>query len=493
MKPTAMPALPRVTALTAAMVVAACALAAAGSAAAAQIGANDDTPKFDVVRAGIIFGQMKEADFRQIVLTVRWAPSDPLAIPSRKELDAVIPLAAEHGVRVVFAAYPYPAADIEAGRGGPAGFASWLTALATAYPQVRQYVVLNEPNQPAFVRPQFDRKGKNVSAALAGRFLAASYDALKAVDPEITVLGLGLSPRGNDRPKAKSNVSTSPIRFLKALGEWYRTSGRTLPIMDGLSFHPYPNTAKDPLERGYPWPNAGYANLERIKQAIWDAFDGTGQPTTVDGLKLYLDEVGWQVDTEGRDGYQGTENVAVTDELTQAGIYRKLTERAVCDPEIAELNFFGFHDDPLRTGFQAALHRVDGTARPAFDAVKQVMGERAFGCLIPSRAWRPALNVVGVTRPPIVRAPGVLKVDVSAAEGATAIVCAFPGRLSRSAVRSKIELLDATSPECAEGALRQNKPAKLRVPRPFSGPTTVGIRIVAESNADRVTLLSRWL
>ncbi len=69
--------------------------------------------------------------------------------------------------------------------------------------------------------------------------------------------------------------------------------------MDGFSFHPYPNEATDPLERGYQWPNAGFANLDRVKQALWDAFDGTAQPTTLDGLKLHLDEVGWQVDTSG--------------------------------------------------------------------------------------------------------------------------------------------------------------------------------------------------
>ena len=69
--------------------------------------------------------------------------------------------------------------------------------------------------------------------------------------------------------------------------------------MDAFSFHPYPNEATDPLERGYAWPNAGFANLDRLKQALWDAFHGTAQPTTVEGLRLHLDEVGWQVDTPG--------------------------------------------------------------------------------------------------------------------------------------------------------------------------------------------------
>ena len=202
------------------------------------------------------------------------------------------------------------------------------------------------------------------------------YDALKGVDPALTVVGVGLSPRGNDRPTAKSNVSTSPVRFLAALGAWYRASGRQRPLMDGLSFHPYPNVATDPLSRGYAWPNAGFVNLDRLKQAVWDAFAGTEQPTTVDGLRLYLDEVGWQVDTTGRDGYVGTENVPVTREETQAAIYGELVRRAACDQDIAQVNVFGFRDDALRTGFQAGLYRVDGSARPAAAGVHKRRGTR---------------------------------------------------------------------------------------------------------------------
>ena len=78
------------------------------------------------------------------------------------------------------------------------------------------------------------------------------------------------------------------------------------------------------LTAGTTWPNAGFADLGRIKQAFWDAFRDTPQPTTVDGLKLYLDEVGWQVDTSSLPGYTGIENVPVTDERTQAAVYADL-------------------------------------------------------------------------------------------------------------------------------------------------------------------------
>ena len=101
-------------------------------------------------------------------------------------------------------------------------------------------------------------------------FLARSYDALKDVNPNIKVVGVGLSPRGGDRPRAKSNISTSPVRFIQALGIGYQRMARNKPIMDVFGFHPYPARDRDPLHRGYRWPNAGVANLNRIKQAVWD-------------------------------------------------------------------------------------------------------------------------------------------------------------------------------------------------------------------------------
>ena len=371
-------------------------LALAGAASAAEIGANDDTGKYAADAGAVFFPQMAALGLKQSVMTTRFVPSDPSLIQDGDALDRAIPIADLSGIRVSLAVYPYPPREIEDGTATPTAFAAWLTRVAERYPTVKQFVVMNEPNQPAFLRPQFGPTGKNVSAARAGAFLAAGYDALKAVDPSIRVIGLGLSPRGNDNPAAASNISSSPVRFLAALGAWYRSSGRTLPLMDGLSFHPYPSQATDSLDRGYRWPNAGFADLGRIKQAMWDAFRDTAQPTTVNGLRLYLDEVGWQVDTSTLPGYTGTENVRVTDEASQAGVYGGLVRAAACDPHIAEVNIFGFYDDtPRDTGFQAALHRLDGTPRASAAAVQGAIAETTEGCLSPVAAWYPAKRVVG--------------------------------------------------------------------------------------------------
>ena len=113
------------------------------------------------------------------------------------------------------------------------------------------------------------------------------------------------SARGEPTTRSpRGNLSISPLRCIRDMGRAYRASKRRRPIMDEISFHPHPNAATDHSRPGYSWPNAGVPNLARIKQAVWDAFYGTAQPTfeeaglprgPVRTLKMRLNEVGWQV------------------------------------------------------------------------------------------------------------------------------------------------------------------------------------------------------
>ncbi len=473
-----------------AVVVALAALfAGAATAQAADIGANDDTGKFADDGGSAFFGRMAAVGLKQTVMTVRFLPDEPETIQGKAFLDKAVPEATRQGLKVVFAIYPYPPRALARTRAEVSAFASYVTQVAKEYPQVRQFVIGNEPNQPAFWRPQLSRTGIVLSAPSFGRYLAAAYDALKDVDPGIVVVGVGLSPRGNDNPAASSNRSTSPVRFLAALGAWYRKSGRTTPLMDGLAFHPYPRVATDSLLRRYDWPNAGYADIARVKQAFWDAFHGTAQPTTVDGLRLYLNEAGWQVDTSGREGYEGVENVAVTSEKKQAAVYGKLVRSVSCDADVAELNFFGFYDDASRgSGFQAALNRIDGTPRPASAAVAAAIKRVARGCARP-HSWTPATGVSGARMsPPRLQRSGAVKTLVGAKEGARAVVCLVPAESrSKRLVASVTSLLRRAVAPCWRGKLtpRFGIAVKLQVPPAVRGRVAVAAVISAQANPSR--------
>jgi hypothetical protein len=468
---------------------------AATTARAAEFGANDDSGKNLAAGAGSYYATMAAIGLRTNVITLRWEPwiADPL--PERYKLDPALEHAAAAGVEVTFALYPARATVFAQEGGRPAAFAAWAAKVAKTYPQATRFIIGNEPNQPRFWRPQFGRDGRQASAAAFGPILAAAYDALKKVNPKIVVVGVGLSPRGNDRPQARSNVSTSPVRFLRALGDWYRHSRRRRPLMDALSFHPYPNSNRDSLLRGYPWPNAGVANLGRIKQALWDAFHGTAQPTTTTGLELYLDEVGWQVDTRGHGAYRGRENVLVTNEARQATTYGALVRLLGCDPAVGTVNFFGFRDEPKRAGWQAGLMRYDGTLRPAARAVRLALRETGGGCLGRNVAWHPAQGVIGAKvdfgrrTAPLPAGPLTLHVRPTAREEVVYRAAVF--RAGTASTRIGREL-SARRPAvaAATGILPANRRPPLALPTRLLPPGryVLAVRMAAWANPDRVTV-----
>lgn len=344
------------------------------------------------------FGVMREAGMHVSRVVVAWDPSFPDGILERDAIDRVVERATAHGVMITFAVTGVNSRAF-AEETNRSQFASFLGILARAYPQVKDYVVGNEPNVTYFWRPQFDGAGAPVSPAAFVDLLAKGYDALKGVDPSIRVSAGGLDARGNDDPNAPSNVSISPVRFIGYMGDVYRASGRSRPLFDELSFHPYPQSAQDDFTKSYAWPNAGVADLDRLKQAVWDAFRGTPQPTFEDGLRFNLDETGWQVAIpDGHtDAYYGREVSAVTDEGRQAKIYGDMIRYVACDPGVRSVLVYRLVDDANLAQWQSGLLRADGTRRPSFDAIKQTMAETGGNCSEAQRTWRHEDGVLGAT------------------------------------------------------------------------------------------------
>jgi hypothetical protein len=383
-----------------------CSLAAslllAGNASAdLQIGVADDLG-IHADHSAWFFDSLGELGMQENRVSVPFDASAPTVIQNQVALDLYVPLATLRGVRVVFSVAPAKARAMADNPDAARQYAEYVAHLARTYPTVKDFIVGNEPNQPRFFQPQFNAAGQNVSAAAYYTMLAAAYDALKGVDPAIRVIGLGLSPRGNDQPNAANNVSTSPVRFLNALGKAYRRSGRSKPIMDELAFHPYPDQDRDSLMKGYRWPNAGVPNLGRIKQAFWDAFHGTGQPTFGEGrgrgsMTFRLDELGWQVDvvTAATAAYHGRENVRPTDEGAQARIYGDAIRYLACDASVRSILFFLLRDEADLDRWQAGLVRADGSRRPSFDAVKAAFTQTGGRCSGPARSWRHSNAVEG--------------------------------------------------------------------------------------------------
>ena len=377
-----------------------CVLAAQASAASPVVlyGVADDTGKYADDSGAAFYGRIAATGLKADRFTVTWNPAAPTTIPEKAFLDRSVPEASLHGIQIVMSVRPVRATAIGGSLVQAKKFAAFVALVARTYPSVKIFVVGNEPNQPRFWQPQF-RHGQSVAGAEYERMLALSYDALKKVDRTIKVAGGALSGRGNDDAHALSNGSTSPLRFLYDMGRAYRASKRTAPIMDLLSFHPYPRSSLDSLQKGLEWPMAGYANLNRVKQGLWDAFSGTRQPTTESGLGILIDEVGWQVrvDSTATDSlYTGTENVPVATEAHQADVYEQLVKAAACDSSVKALFFMPFIDETSLTGFQSGLLRADGTERPSYDSVKTaIAATRGTRCIGKRVTWKPVRSVLG--------------------------------------------------------------------------------------------------
>ena len=167
--------------------------------------------------------------------------------------------------------------------------------------------------------------------------------------------------------------------------------------MDELGVHPYPRSDRDSVLAGDRWPRAGIVNLARIKQAVWDAFAGTGQPTVEQGLRLRIDEIGWQaaVPASRRAAYTGRETAAVTSEKAQAANYAKLIALAACDSSISAVYLLHLRDDADLERFQSGVRRADGSARPAYAAVRAAVAKARRGCAGKRVAWHHATGVIG--------------------------------------------------------------------------------------------------
>jgi hypothetical protein len=415
-------------------------LASGASADPLRYGVADDWPQFHT--CGDEWWQAaKDIGYTQLRMTVQWNADSPAVIPNQGNIAAAVDCAQLNDVKPILAVYPLKPSAIGANVAMQRQFAAFVALVGTAFPGVRDFIVGNEPNVNRFWQPQY-RRGTDAAAVDYEHMLAASYDALKAVRPDAFVWGPAISSRGNDDPKARSNPSHSPVWFIKDLGDAYRKSGRTIPIFDVFDMHPYPPIQDTlPFTAPFRWPKAGAANLDRIKQALWDAFHKTGQPIVTEQPGMYslpvaLDEVAEQTVVTGHAEMYGDppENVIPITERQQASAYVQVAELAACDSSVTSLLYFPLIDGTqLADGFQSGSLYADLTHKLSYAAVKQKIASAQGFCQggisgVP-RSWRHATQVIGATgafgvdggSPGAHRPAGVtpLQTEVTAAEDAT--------------------------------------------------------------------------
>jgi hypothetical protein len=339
------------------------------------IGAAEDTVKADTLaEAKARLDLLRLAGMDTVRVTSIWSPASPNPGPDELlQLRNLTQAAALDGMKVFVAVYNFGSRTTPLTDSQQASFASHAAALARAVPALRNFIIGNEPNLNRFWLPQFGPNGEDVAAPAYTSLLARTYDALKAVDPAITVYGGAISPRGIDRPGSGRDTH-SPTVFIRDMGAAYRASGRTAPIMDALAIHPYPENSTIPPSFAHPNTTPiGIADYGKLTALLAEAFDGTAQPGSA--LPILYAEYGveTQIPSTKASLYTGAEpsTIKPVPEQTQAAYYRQAMQIAFCQPNIVGLFIFHAFDETALDRFQSGFYYADNTAKTSLPAVKE--------------------------------------------------------------------------------------------------------------------------
>jgi len=318
------------------------------------------------------------AGFRAVRITQIWTPgSRSLAAADLNVLRNVVTAAKLDNVMVLASITNQGSKTTPLSAEDQADFAAYAASVVTEVPQLKTLIIGNEPNLNRYWLPQFNADGSDAAAPAYESLLAQTYDAVKAAAPAVTVLGGAVSPRGGDVPNT-IRPTHSPTVFIHDLGQAWRDSGRTTPIMDGFAFHPYEdNSSVAPVNGVHPNSTTiALADYPKLVAALGDAFGDYTMP-------IWYDEFGveTQVPPSKASQYTGTEPATTkpVTAATQALYYEQAIQLAFCQPNVRGLFLFHAFDEPALAGWQSGVYYADDTPKASLKPVRAAMDESRRG------------------------------------------------------------------------------------------------------------------
>ena len=294
--------------------------------------------------------------------------------------DRTVNYAAQYGIKVVFAIVGTPpwangAAGVNVVPRNGLDLQRFATAAALRYggqyegadgrllPPVRHWLAWNEPNNPAFLRPQYRKVG--------GRYVAQSpIDYAKicnAIYRGVSITTVGASkvacgvtgPRGNNEPTSV-RPSLSPLAFLRGM----KKAG--VKNFDAYAHHPYygkpsetPSTPPPPGKHGNEPTAVTLGNISVLIKELTRLYGNK---------RVWVTEYGYQSNPPDR--IFGVSPAFQARYLTQAyGIMKK-------NPRIDMMLWFLLRDERrgVNEGWQSGLLTDTGAKKPAFAAFQKLAG-----------------------------------------------------------------------------------------------------------------------
>jgi hypothetical protein len=315
----------------------------------------------------------ERAGFNALNVTTAWAPGQ--TEPEPEELQVLRNVAAACKKRdislliTVYAARPRsaPMSDEQ-----QAQYAEFMASLARKLPSVSGLAVWNEPNLNSFWLYQYDSSGNDIAAPAYVSLLARTYDAVKAESSRIKVYGGNLAPRGFDDADSP-RPTHSPTTFIRDMGNAYRESARTKPIMDVFSLHPYLTRSAIPPSQPHTGTSLGFGDYDKLVSLLGQAFDGTAQPGSK--LPIAYTEFGVQsiVPPSALGPYTNLQSPLGRDavpEQTQADYYKQAFELAACQPTVVAVYIFHLFDEADLNRWQSGPYYADTQSKSSLDEIR---------------------------------------------------------------------------------------------------------------------------
>jgi Glycosyl hydrolase catalytic core len=327
-----------------------------------------------LVRINLVWGGVNGVAKRRPVNPMN--PNDPAYDWS--SYDRTVNYAKQYGMKVVFAVVSTPpwanrAAGTNVAPRDALDLERFAVAAARRYsgtfvardgrtlPPVRHWLAWNEPNNPAFLRPQFKKVGKTYvldSAVKYARICNAIVKGVRKSTIGASKVACGVTgPRGNNNPNS-IRPAASPLAFLRAM----KKAGAT--GFDAYAHHPYyggpretPSTPPPPGARGLSPTAVTLGNFHLIVREVTRLYGNK---------RIWITEYGYQ--TNPPDRIFGVSFANQARYLTQAyGIAKR-------HPRVDMFLWFLLRDErrALEEGWQSGLMTSAGAKKPAFAAFQRL-------------------------------------------------------------------------------------------------------------------------
>jgi hypothetical protein len=319
-----------------------------------RLGFDDDTLKW-MVRPNGVVGVHRDLGVHTTRITIPWRRGERRPNRVSQTYLSRAAKAIALGQDIVIAVYGRPS-DAPIDPVARRQYCGYVRHVLAVIPQITGVVIWNEANSPSYWPSQ-------AGAPAYEKLLARCWDALHGLRHPVNVIDSTAS-------------HYDAAGFIRALGEAYRTSGRTRPLVDTFGHNPYPETAAEPPSAMHPSTGTiGEGDYATLMAALSDAFESTAQqvPDAQHPILWYLED-GFQtaVPASLRWMYKGRENDPSvlaplgTGPPNQAEQLRAAIFLAYCQPAVGAFFNFELIDEHRLAGWQSGMLYTNGMRKPSF-------------------------------------------------------------------------------------------------------------------------------